>query len=74
MDVVIRPMLPEDVPTSEVLSAPPVIATSALPSRIVSAALVIDWMEVAQARDTEKASISFGSPVPSTISRAMFGA
>ena len=54
--------------------APPMIATSCCPARIDSAALVAAWNDVAHARTTLKASTVFGMPVPSTISRATFGA
>ena len=38
--------------TSLALSTPPVTATSCWPARIASAALVVDWNDVAQARTT----------------------
>jgi hypothetical protein len=60
--------------TSLELSAPPAIATACCPASSDSAALVIAWNDVAHARLTLKASMVFGIPVPSTISRAMFGA
>jgi hypothetical protein len=53
------------------LSAPPAMATSWWPFLIASAASVIAWIEVVHARDTLNASVSFGSPEPSTTSRAM---
>ena len=39
---------------------------------MASAALVMAWNEVAQARETLKASMSLGRPERSTTSRAMF--
>ena len=60
--------------TSLELSAPPAMATACCPASRDSAALVMAWNEVAQARLTLNASMVFGIAVPSTISRAMFGA
>ncbi len=60
--------------TSLAESAPPAIATSCCPASIASAALVAAWNEVAHARMTVNASTDRGSPAPSTISRATFGA
>ncbi len=57
--------------TSLMLSAPPTSATSCCPAQISSAAHVSAWSEVAQARETLYASMSFGSPARSTTSRAM---
>ena len=58
----------------ERVSAPPAITMSASPIRMAFVPSTIAWVDVAHARLTEKASIERGSAVPSTISRAMFGA
>ncbi len=58
--------------TSLMLSAPPAIATWWCPAVMACAASVSAWIDVAQARDTLKASTSLGMPEPSTTSRAMF--
>ena len=50
------------------------MATEHCPASIASAALVIAWKLVAQARLTLNAWTSLGIPAPRTISRAMFGA
>ena len=56
---------------SEIDSAPPEIAQSEWPSAIWSAASVVVWIEVAQARETVWACTLRGSWVRSTISRPM---
>jgi hypothetical protein len=60
--------------TLESDSAPPAIMMSALPNAIWSAASVIAWLALAQARLTECASTRLGRCGMSDTSRAMLGA
>jgi hypothetical protein len=60
--------------TSERLSAPPAIPTSACPSRIDEATSAIAWLADAQARLTVCAGTDFGSPARRDTSRPRFGA
>ena len=60
--------------TSDRLSAPPAIPTSAWPWRIAEATSTIAWLADAQARFTVCAGTDAGRPTPSTTSRARLGA
>jgi hypothetical protein len=60
--------------TSDRLSAPPAMPTSALPARISALTSAMAWLAEAHARLTVWAGTLAGSPLPRTTSRARLGA